>query len=313
LAPDPTARFADMQSFCDALSPLAPDCDLNSAGLTSIVQQLLRIIRAPKEEKTPLLDTVIDTEAKTQNIPLHSQNFSDDQNSFSQNATASYEHDFQPVEKTEIAGSGPAEAEPLLPQKRSKSVYPAFVMLGLITLLIGIGAGWSISKYLSGNSIAPAANSAAQIITQPAQLNEPSASAITAIKSTDPANETSPDATVTSAENLPASSRPNQIIPEKQALRAQPQKVVQPRPIVHQNQPIKNDPLQEPGMLALRVEGPWANVYHKDKLIGQTPISNLSLPPGLYKLRLENPDIKRTKEIEVAITSGQLTRQKVAW
>ena len=56
---------------------------------------------------------------------------------------------------------------------------------------------------------------------------------------------------------------------------------------------------------------PWAEVYHRGKKLGTTPLANIRLPEGRHKLVLKNPALKVEKEVTVRILAGQLTKEHV--
>ena len=62
----------------------------------------------------------------------------------------------------------------------------------------------------------------------------------------------------------------------------------------------------EPGLLAVRTS-PYSIVYHRNKKLGVTPLANLQLEPGRYKLTFKNPDRKSVTR-NVVIKSGKTTK-----
>jgi serine/threonine-protein kinase len=57
------------------------------------------------------------------------------------------------------------------------------------------------------------------------------------------------------------------------------------------------------GRVALQVE-PWANVYLRSRLLGQTPMAPITLYEGRHTLRLVNPDLGKEKTVVVNIVAG---------
>jgi tRNA A-37 threonylcarbamoyl transferase component Bud32 len=56
---------------------------------------------------------------------------------------------------------------------------------------------------------------------------------------------------------------------------------------------------------------PWAEVYHRGKKLGTTPLANIRFLEGSHKLVLKNPVLNVEKEITVRILAGQLTTEHV--
>ena len=52
---------------------------------------------------------------------------------------------------------------------------------------------------------------------------------------------------------------------------------------------------------------PWAQVYWRKKLLGSTPIENLSMPVGRHSLLVVNKKLKIKKKIYVVIKPGKST------
>lgn len=70
---------------------------------------------------------------------------------------------------------------------------------------------------------------------------------------------------------------------------------------------------RRPGFLVLN-SSPWAYVEINGKRWKKpTPLVDLKLPPGSYKIRLFNPVVKRSKTIKVRIKSGKTTRRVVSF
>jgi len=56
---------------------------------------------------------------------------------------------------------------------------------------------------------------------------------------------------------------------------------------------------------------PWAEVYHRRKKLGTTPLANIRFLEGRHTLVLRNPVLKVEKEITVRILAGKLTKKHV--
>jgi hypothetical protein len=83
--------------------------------------------------------------------------------------------------------------------------------------------------------------------------------------------------------------------------------------IVRASEPLdlRGVKLQEAlGWLNLHVS-PWADVYHKGKKVGTTPLANIPLQEGTHKLLLKNPPLNIEREITVEIVAGKVTKKGV--
>ena len=58
---------------------------------------------------------------------------------------------------------------------------------------------------------------------------------------------------------------------------------------------------------------PWTQVYFHGRSLGETPLSNASLPVGHQKLTLVNPDrgIKTTIDVEIKANQQTVKRLKL--
>jgi hypothetical protein len=65
--------------------------------------------------------------------------------------------------------------------------------------------------------------------------------------------------------------------------------------------------VMEPGWLSIDTR-PWTRVYDGDRALGDTPLEKLSLPAGVHRLRLENPEMQLSEMIEVTIEPEQVAR-----
>ena len=61
---------------------------------------------------------------------------------------------------------------------------------------------------------------------------------------------------------------------------------------------------QTPGRLKVLVK-PWAEVFINGKRIGETPFKPVQLPPGTYKVKLVNPQIKKSVTKTIRIKPGK--------
>jgi serine/threonine-protein kinase len=75
-------------------------------------------------------------------------------------------------------------------------------------------------------------------------------------------------------------------------------------------QPGKPVQKAKPGFLSLQTT-PWTIVFLGKRNLGETPLSNLALPPGRHRLRLTNDEKKLSTTIEVEIKSGQTTTKRL--
>ncbi|MBL8917587.1 MAG: serine/threonine protein kinase [Myxococcaceae bacterium] len=67
---------------------------------------------------------------------------------------------------------------------------------------------------------------------------------------------------------------------------------------------------KKPGSLSLQTT-PWTIVYLGKKNLGETPLVNVPLPPGLHRLRLVNEEKRLSTTIEVEIKSGAVTTKRL--
>ena len=65
-------------------------------------------------------------------------------------------------------------------------------------------------------------------------------------------------------------------------------------------------PRMAPGRLAVKTS-PYSVVYHQGRKLGTTPMANVPLPPGRYKLVFKNPEFKNATRTAV-IRSGETTK-----
>ncbi len=56
---------------------------------------------------------------------------------------------------------------------------------------------------------------------------------------------------------------------------------------------------------------PWSEVFLKGKKLGDTPLVDFPLPPGLHVLTLVNEQKNLRTSIEVEISSGKTTMKKL--
>lgn len=96
--------------------------------------------------------------------------------------------------------------------------------------------------------------------------------------------------------------KPNQYRSLELALRAAPSETPPDDSPPKNNRPVK----AQPGLLAVRTS-PYSIVYHRNKKLGVTPLANLQLDPGRYKLTFKNPDRKPVTR-NVVIKSGKTTK-----
>lgn len=68
----------------------------------------------------------------------------------------------------------------------------------------------------------------------------------------------------------------------------------------------RNKPKVDPGRLAVKTS-PYSVVYHQGRKLGTTPMANVSLPPGRYRLVFKNPEFKNATRTAV-IRSGETTK-----
>ena len=58
----------------------------------------------------------------------------------------------------------------------------------------------------------------------------------------------------------------------------------------------------------LRVNSrPWSQVYVDGRMIGNTPQLNVQLRPGNHRVKLQNPDLRLTKQFTINVKAGQVT------
>jgi serine/threonine-protein kinase len=60
------------------------------------------------------------------------------------------------------------------------------------------------------------------------------------------------------------------------------------------------------GTLDIRVN-PWGEVLKGSHSLGVTPMAPIELPAGSYTLRIENPDLKKTRSVTAVIQPGKTT------
>ena len=65
-----------------------------------------------------------------------------------------------------------------------------------------------------------------------------------------------------------------------------------------------------PGKLTLKTT-PWTTVYLGKKKLGDTPLINVSLPPGKHTLRLVSSETNTENAIEIEIRSNETTVKKL--
>ncbi len=58
---------------------------------------------------------------------------------------------------------------------------------------------------------------------------------------------------------------------------------------------------------------PWANVYVDGKSVGQTPITNLPIPPGSHTIKVVNPDLNQSEVVSIQAKPGQTIRKKFSF
>ncbi len=56
---------------------------------------------------------------------------------------------------------------------------------------------------------------------------------------------------------------------------------------------------------------PWAQVYLKGRLLGETPLEKHRLPTGTHRLLLKNASMKRRRMVKVQIRPGKRTRRTI--
>ncbi len=64
------------------------------------------------------------------------------------------------------------------------------------------------------------------------------------------------------------------------------------------------------GYLSL-ITSPWTTVTLNGRVLGETPLVRVALPPGSHTLRLRNPDAQIDESYEVTIRSGELTSRRL--
>jgi serine/threonine-protein kinase len=69
-------------------------------------------------------------------------------------------------------------------------------------------------------------------------------------------------------------------------------------------------PKKKPGGLSLSTT-PWTIVYLGKRNLGETPLVNVPLPPGVHRLRLVNEEKRLSTTIEVEIKSGVTTTKRL--
>lgn len=73
------------------------------------------------------------------------------------------------------------------------------------------------------------------------------------------------------------------------------------------SEPVEPATPAEDGTLGFVVD-PWAVVFVNGKRLGYTPLTPISVAPGQHRVRLENSETKKVKELSVTVRSGELTR-----
>ncbi len=63
-------------------------------------------------------------------------------------------------------------------------------------------------------------------------------------------------------------------------------------------------PTAAPGTLRINSR-PWSQVFVDDRLIGNTPQLDISLPAGSHKVRLTNPEFGMSKVISLHVRAGE--------
>ena len=59
------------------------------------------------------------------------------------------------------------------------------------------------------------------------------------------------------------------------------------------------------GTIDLFIDGGWADIYNKGKVVGRAPAQGLRLPVGHTQLRLFNPMSKRERLLDVDVVEGK--------
>ena len=90
---------------------------------------------------------------------------------------------------------------------------------------------------------------------------------------------------------------------QKNSLKKEPPPLKRSAPKIQQ----KALPPQAKGYLSLRTQGAWAEVYHKGKLLGVTPLNKVALPAGKIELELKNPVAGLRREVVLELEEGQHT------
>ncbi|MCK6548401.1 hypothetical protein L6R52_21315, partial [Myxococcota bacterium] len=56
---------------------------------------------------------------------------------------------------------------------------------------------------------------------------------------------------------------------------------------------------------------PYADVFHGERLLGQTPLPKVKLPAGCAELRFVNPETKKEKTVRIDVASGMVSAFEV--
>ncbi len=109
-------------------------------------------------------------------------------------------------------------------------------------------------------------------------------------------------------------ARPGERVLIEIALAVVPAAVPEPAPVARiepRPPPVKKAPrVDPPGKLTLKTT-PWTTVYLGKKKLGDTPLINVSLPPGKHTLRLVSPETNTDNAIEIEIRSNETTVKKL--
>ena len=107
------------------------------------------------------------------------------------------------------------------------------------------------------------------------------------------------------------------VVAEPVKLAEVPRPVEPPRPVVPvpdvkpvEPTPEVKKPVVVKGRLTLDT-APWSEVFLKGRKLGDTPLVNYALPPGIHVLTLVNEQKNVKQVIEVEIQSGKITVKKL--
>ncbi len=186
-------------------------------------------------------------------------------------------------------------------------------------------AGWLIAALLLGGSGVAALLANRDGTKSTIKVVASGTESVAAESPPPPATETSPTAAtvVTPPSTGSPATTPNNVsvtASAKQAPRTQPQAVRPknlPQPLPARSSAPPAEPEARPdtrgaGFLTLDTY-PWTRVSLNGRVLGDTPIVKISLPPGQHTLTLENPEEKVRQTTTVTIKPGETVSRRLAF